>query len=193
MSDNDFMSLFFPEELVKKIEIREITPCAIEADGIKFIAQADNTLEKVLPIIFLAIPNAKYSEKIGCLTYKKEQRISTLFATGRLTMTHVKDRPLADKLVEELRGLINRSFSYYKMHGLPSPALAEVKNNLDARKLYQYLPRTDCKKCGEQGCYVFATKLFLGEKLPQDCIALAAPENSSLKNTLQGMLAPIKL
>ncbi|MGD6807511.1 MAG: (Fe-S)-binding protein [Candidatus Bathyarchaeia archaeon] len=64
---------------------------------------------------------------------------------------------------------------------------------LDARKLYQHLPRTDCKECGEQGCFVFATKLFLGEKLPQDCIVLEAPKNSLLKKTIQEILAPIKL
>ncbi len=34
MGNKDFMGLFFPEEFVKKIEIIERMPCAVEADGI---------------------------------------------------------------------------------------------------------------------------------------------------------------
>lgn len=192
MSDNDFMGFLFPDA-VKKIDIREIMPCTVEENGIKFIAQADKTLDEVLPVLFLAIPNAKYSEKIGFLTYKKDERIVTIFSSGRISMTHVKDRPLADRLVEDLRGLINRSHIYFKIHGSPKPALVELKRNLSAMKLYEKLPKTDCKGCGEQSCFGFAAKLFLGEKLPQDCPQLATPKNADLKNNLEKLLAPIKL
>lgn len=193
MSDNDFMGLFFPEAFVKKIEIREIMPCTVEANGIKFIAQADKSLEELLPILFLVVPNAKFSEKIGALTYKKEERIVTIFSSGRISMTHVKDRPLADKLVEELRGLLNQSYIYYKTHGKPNEAFAEAKRNLSAIKLYEKLPKTDCKECGEQSCFGFATKLFLAEVAPQDCPPLTSPKNAELKNNLERILAPIKL
>ncbi|MCW4003838.1 MAG: hypothetical protein NWE95_08005 [Candidatus Bathyarchaeota archaeon] len=53
------------------------------------------------------------------------------------------------------------------MHGSPPATIAEAKNNLDAIKLYQYLPRIAYKKCGEQGCFAFATKLSSGEKIPK--------------------------
>jgi hypothetical protein len=36
MSGNDFMGLLFPEAFVKKIEIKEIMPCTVEVDRIKF-------------------------------------------------------------------------------------------------------------------------------------------------------------
>ena len=62
MSDNDFMALFFPEVFVKKIEIKEIMPCTVEADGIKFVAQADRTIDEILSILYLVIPNAKFFE-----------------------------------------------------------------------------------------------------------------------------------
>jgi len=57
MSDKDFMGLLFPEALVKKIEIKEITPCTADPERIKFLAQADKSLEDVLPILYLVIPN----------------------------------------------------------------------------------------------------------------------------------------
>ena len=192
MSDNDFMGLLFPDA-IKKIEIREIMPCTVEVNGIKFIAQADKTLDEVLPVLFLVIPNAKYSQKIGALTYKKDERIVTIFSSGRISITHVKDKPLSDRLVENLRGLINLSYIHLKTHGSPEPTIVELKRNLSAMKLYEKLPKTDCKKCGEQSCFGFAAKLFLGEKLPQNCPQLATPKNADLKKNLEKLLTPIKL
>ena len=192
MSDNDFMALFFPEVFVKKIEIKEIMPCTVEADGIKFVAQADRTIDEILSILYLVIPNAKFFEKIGALTYKTQQRIVTIFSSGRISMTHVKDRQQAETLVEELRSLINRSDIYLKTHGKPEEALADSKRTLSAMKLYEKLPRTDCRECGEQSCFVFATRLLLGEKIPQDCPTIAT-QKAEVKNQLDRMFAPIKL
>ena len=69
MSDDDFMKLLFPEVLVKKIEIKEVTPCLSEPDRIKFLAQTDKPINDILPVLYLYISNAKYSEKLGALSY----------------------------------------------------------------------------------------------------------------------------
>ncbi len=193
MSDNDFMALFFPEVFVKKIDIKEIMPCTVEANGIKFIAQADRTIDEILSILYLVVPNSKFSEKIGALTYKTQERIVTIFSSGRISMTHVKDRQLAETLVEDLRNLINRSHVYLKMHGKPDPTLVESKNALSGMKLYEKLPKIDCGECGEQSCFVFATRLFLGEKALQECPPLMSSERSEMKKQLERMLTPIRL
>jgi ArsR family metal-binding transcriptional regulator len=49
MSDNDFMKLVFPEAFVKKIDIKEITPCTANPERIKFLAQADKSPDDILP------------------------------------------------------------------------------------------------------------------------------------------------
>ncbi|MEM3549798.1 MAG: DUF169 domain-containing protein, partial [Candidatus Bathyarchaeia archaeon] len=51
----DFIELLFADFLVKKIEIKEISPCTADPERIKFLAQADKPLEDVLPILYLAI------------------------------------------------------------------------------------------------------------------------------------------
>jgi hypothetical protein len=83
-----------------------------------------------------------------------------LFASVFNLRKTAKSSKLRTAIVNLLRG-------YFKMHGSPPATIAEAKNNVDAIKLYQYLPRIDYKKCGEQGCFAFATKLSLGEKLPK--------------------------
>ncbi len=185
--------LLFPEAFVKKIELKEIMPCTVEADRIRFLAKADRLLDEVLPILYLVIPNANFSEKLGALSYKTQQRIVTIFGSGRISMTYVKDRQQAEKLVEELRVLINRAYIYLKTHGKPDPALVEVKRSLSAMKFYEKLPRTNCRECGEQNCFAFATRLFSNEKLLQDCLPLATTQNAEKRNQLERMLAPIKL
>ena len=193
MSADDFVKLLFPEALVKKIEIKEITPCTADPERIKFLAQADKSLEDVLPILYLAIPNAKYSEKLGALSYRYKQHLITMFSTGRIGMTYIKDRSEAEQLIEEAKNLINHAFVYLKIHGKPEPKLIESKKELDPTKIYEKLPKTNCKECGEQGCFAFAAKLLNGEKTLLDCPPLESQEHSVNKIQIEKMMNPIKL
>lgn len=193
MDKSDFIELFFPNALVKKIDIKEITPCTADPERIKFLAQADKPLADVLQIIYLSIPNAKYSEKLEFLSYRREQHLVTLFSNGRIGMTYVKDREEAEQLVEDLKNLINRAFIHLKTHGKPSLTAVQTKKELTPMKLYEKLPRTNCKECGEQGCLPFATKLLNGEKSLQDCKPLNSEEYAANKTQIEKMMYPIKL
>ena len=169
MSDKDFMKLLFPEVLVRKIEITEITPCLADAERIKFLAQADKPLGDILPILHLYIPNAKYSEKLGALSYNHQRHLVTIFSTGKIGMTYVKDRNEAEQLIEVAKNLINRAFIYLKTHEKPNSELFESKTKLSPMKIYQKLPQTNCRECGEDSCYVFGVKLLSGEKGLSQC------------------------
>jgi len=193
LKQNDFIDLLFPEAFVKKIDIKEITPCTADPDRIKFLAQADKPLADVLPILYLSIPNAKYSEKLEALTYRYKQHLVTMFSTGRIGMTYVKDRNEAEQLVEETKNLINRAFIYLKTHGKPTPELIGAKKELDSMKIYEKLPKTNCKECGEQGCFAFATKLLNSEKSLEDCPPLTTKKYSISKTQIEKMMQPIKL
>ncbi len=190
---SEFEELLFADAIVKKIEIKEISPCTADPERIKFLAQADKPLEDVLPILYLAIPNAKYSEKLGALSYMYQQHLITIFAHGRITMTYVKDRDEADQLVEEARRLINRAIIHLKTHGKPSPETIQAKKELTATKIYDLLPKTNCKMCGEQSCFTFAAKLLNGEKSLGDCSPLDSKEYSACKFQIERMMNPIKL
>lgn len=193
MKQNDFIDLLFPEAFVKKIDIKEITPCTADPERIKFLAQADKPLGDILPVLYLAIPNAKYSEKLGALSCRYKQHLVTMFSTGRIGMTFVKDRTEAEQLVEEAKNFINRAFIYLKTHGKPTSELIGAKKELDPMKIYEKLPKTNCKECGEQGCFVFATKLLNSEKSLQDCPPITTEKHSTNKTQIEKMIHPIKL
>jgi ArsR family metal-binding transcriptional regulator len=193
LKQNDFIDFLFPEAFVKKISIKEIAPCTADPDRIKFLAQADKPLGEVLPVLYLSIPNAKYSEKLEALSYRYKQHLVTMFSTGRIGMTYVKDRKEAEQLVEEAKNLINRAFMHLKTHGKPTPELIGAKKELDPMKIYERLPKTNCKECGEQGCFAFATKLLNSEKSLLDCPPITTEKYSTSKTQIEKMMQPIKL
>ena len=169
MEEEGFGDLFFPHLLVRKIEITEVTPCLSDPERIKFLAQTDQPLGDILPILYLCVPNAKYSEKLGALNYTRQRHLITMFSTGKIGMTYVKDRSEAEQLVTEAKSLINRAYIYLKSHGKPDEKLFELKNQTNPMKIYEKLPKTNCKECGEDSCYVFGVKLLSGEKDLRQC------------------------
>jgi ArsR family metal-binding transcriptional regulator len=108
-------------------------------------------------------------------------------------MTYVKDRSEADQLVEEARRLINRALIYLKTHRKPSQEMVQAKKELTPTKIYELLPKTNCKMCGEQSCFAFAAKLLNGEKTLQDCPPLNSKEYGNHKFQIEKMLNPIRL
>jgi ArsR family metal-binding transcriptional regulator len=68
---------------------------------------------------------------------------------------------------------------------MPSDLLEE-KKKLSPMVLNKKLPQTNCKECGESGCYAFASKLFIGEKSVENCPYAGAVE-------IKRLLQPITL
>lgn len=193
MSDKDFMKIISPEVLVEKIEIKEVALCTADPERIKFIAQSDKPLGDILSILYLSIPNAKYSEKLGFLSYTHEGHLVTMFSTGKIGMTYVKDREEAEQLIAEAKNFINRAFIYLSSHGRPDEKLFELKRQTNPMKIYEKLPKINCKECGEQGCFAFATNLFNGEKFLDDCPPLQSIKYAEYNSYIEKMLQPIRL
>ncbi|MEM4713487.1 MAG: (Fe-S)-binding protein, partial [Candidatus Bathyarchaeia archaeon] len=91
------------------------------------------------------------------------------------------------------RRLINRAFIYLKTHGKPSQEMIQAKKELTPVKIYELLPKTNCKMCGEQSCFAFAAKLLNGEKTLQDCPPLESKEYNTCKFQIEKMMSPIRL
>jgi acetyl-CoA decarbonylase/synthase complex subunit gamma len=57
-------------------------------------------------------------------------------------------------------------------------------------EIYQKLPRTNCKECGEANCMAFAAKLVNREALLDECEPLLTPENNDKYEDLWNLLKP---
>ncbi|MFX0092238.1 MAG: acetyl-CoA decarbonylase/synthase complex subunit gamma [Candidatus Hodarchaeota archaeon] len=64
---------------------------------------------------------------------------------------------------------------------------------LDPLSIHKYLPRTNCKKCGQATCLAFATKLMARENVVEDCTPLIeeAQYAEQLQNLRDLMTPPV--
>ena len=60
-------------------------------------------------------------------------------------------------------------------------------------QIYKLLPKTNCKECGEQGCFAFAAKLCNGEKTLEDSPSFELAKYAENKSQIENLLQPIKL
>ena len=61
---------------------------------------------------------------------------------------------------------------------------------LTAFQLYNLLPKTNCKECGESSCMAFAVKLLNQERKINECPYLLEPKFKSNYEKLKELLAP---
>jgi ArsR family metal-binding transcriptional regulator len=178
---------------VDKVEIIEKTPCLLEPRKLQISAYASRSLNEILPILYLALPHSNYSKAFGSVTFLFKGRLVTIYSSGKINLGCVAREEIAIELLKELKNLLNKAFEYYNSHGQPDQKLIEKKGKVTPLEIYKHLPKTNCKECGEQGCFPFAVKLANGERTLQECPQLRLPENSGSREELEGMLQPIKL
>ena len=64
------------------------------------------------------------------------------------------------------------------------------KKALSPTEVYKYLPRTNCKECGEENCMAFAAKLVNREVALDKCPPLSTEKYKEARNSLWEMLKP---
>ncbi|MHA1309456.1 MAG: (Fe-S)-binding protein [Candidatus Helarchaeota archaeon] len=172
------------EVLVNKIEIIEILPCFTTPGYIRFIAQADNRLDDVIPIIFLSNPIGKsnYAIKENTLTIRLSDKISdhnvTFFPSGKIGVTNTRDKDAAQEVIKIIKEMINNAYKEYLINGRPSEKeLIDIKK-ISWMDLYKYLPKTNCGKCGFQACSAFAINVLQGDSKLAQCVLLNDPKYS---------------
>jgi ArsR family metal-binding transcriptional regulator len=92
----------------------------------------------------------------------------------------VKDEEEAEEILAWLQREIN---DIWERRGeiVPSSDHAPQPRVLDILKL---LPRTNCRRCGEATCMVFAVGLSQGNKTPAQCPALDQDQHQQLEECL---------
>ena len=143
-------------------EIKEILPCIADPNKFRIIGKINvrEDFKKIMPYIAYLIPNSSYNRKMGWITYKKGVRIITIHSDGFVAMTQTKDREEAMETLKEIERITERAYREKEKTDVSKP---KNKITVNAMEVYNYLPKTNCKECGEQTCMAFAVKLLNGE------------------------------
>ncbi|MGD8597321.1 MAG: (Fe-S)-binding protein, partial [Anaerolineae bacterium] len=103
-----------------------------------------------------------------------------------ITISNLPDRDSATIEMEKIVAEINRIW----MDREQITPVHTPRKRLVAMEVYQLLPQTNCKICGEPSCFAFASKITVGEADPKDCTPLFSEDQYGEKRQkLLDMLA----
>ncbi len=139
-------------------------PCNPGAE--RFAARASLTVDisEVLPYLNASLPGAIYMPEANALTWKKGGHVVS-FHAFEIAISDVEDREAAKEELQELVTLVNHT--WVNRSGIIKDT--STRKRPAPMQIYQLLPNTNCKECGEATCYSFALKLAAGQRSLEEC------------------------
>jgi ArsR family metal-binding transcriptional regulator len=163
----------------------EAPACEPGAEYWNATARFKEDISDVFPYLNAQWKNAIYSPAARQLTYQMEDRAVAL-KPYEITISNLPDRDSATIELEKILGEINRIW----MDRENLTPLHTPRKRLVAMEIYQQLPQTNCKLCGQPSCFAFASKVTVGEAELQACTPLFDEDQYAEKRgTLLDMLA----
>ena len=155
--------------LIDDYEVDVFTP-ACDPGAVNFAAFARFTadIREVLPYLNATLEGAVYIPGAPALTWKNDGH-HIVFHPDRIGVSNVEDRAAAEREVEQLVLLANRT---WERRAEMEPA-HEPQRRPGMLDVFKRLPRSNCGVCGEVSCYVFANKVAAGAVTLAACPELA--------------------
>jgi ArsR family metal-binding transcriptional regulator len=170
--------------IIKKVDLEVTTPpCEPGAERFGAIARLVEDIREVLPYLNATLRGAVYNAAGPTLTWKKGGH-NIVFHPYQIAVSNVADRETALREVQELVELVNRT---WERRGEIQPDWT-TRRRVGPMDIYNLLPRTNCRACGQPTCYTFALKLALGQVRIHDCPLLHEPAYAAELAQLQALV-----
>jgi ArsR family metal-binding transcriptional regulator len=141
----------------------------------------------VLPLLNAILPNVvSYHPFNGVMTLRRRPGLITLYP-DKVMITQVADVEEGLALLAVLRDLLNQTWARRD----------EIEPRLEGRRVprpldvYELLPRSNCRTCGEATCMAFGFGLLESRRRPEECPALADPAFAAQRQALADMLSGV--
>ena len=172
--------------MLKDINITFMEPCIAEPEKIRLKAEMSDDIADVMPYLNSVTGNAIFNKNAPLITFTKEFRLIVLYPT-KLTMAKVVNQTDALQVFDWLKELINETWAN---RGNITPNY-EKKQKPTVPQFYGWLPKTNCKECGEANCFAFAAKILQGQQRIENCKPLLTPEFADARETITEVLTAI--
>jgi len=155
--------------------------CQPGAMGIHCFAHFKQDVGCVLPYLNALLGGFEYIENPPSLTLRSQGKLITVHG-DKAAINALKDEAEARKITEWLKNEINTAWNRKDeivpcYHGQSRPKLMEI---------LKLLPKTNCKKCGQPTCTVFAALAMEGGRGTEDCPDLTSQNREKLAAYLAG-------
>ena len=152
-----------------------------EFESLHCIADLEQDISAALPYLNTLLGGFEYLKDPPALILKSRGRLITLHP-HKIAINALKDEAEAEKILQWLMAEINAAWEGREdiepsFEGLPRPAILEI---------LRWLPKTNCRKCGQPTCLVFAAQLAEGVLSTLDCSGLAKEAHCALDDYLAG-------
>ncbi|CAG0930724.1 4Fe-4S ferredoxin [Thermoflexales bacterium] len=170
--------------LIEHYDLKVFTPpCDPGAERFSAFAELTVDISEVLPYLNATLRGAIYHRAANALTWKKGGH-NLAFHAHQIATSNVEDYAAAVTEIDGLIKLINRT---WERRSEITPD-TETHQRPPLMRVYQLLPRTNCKQCGEPTCYSFAIKLVASQKKLADCAPLTEPQHAEKLAALQALV-----
>ncbi len=174
---------------IEDYELEVFTPpCEPGAERFSAIAHLKVNLGDVLPYLNAELKGAVYNPGATALTWKVGGHKVT-FQQDQIAVADLEDRTEAEHLALEMIDLVN---DVWERRDQIEPN-HKVRQRPVPMTLYKYLPKTNCKDCGQATCFNFALQLITNQAKLEQCPHIFKPEYSEQLAALQEILADIPI
>lgn len=166
------------------ISLVRTLPCLAEPGKIIVIGKPSRVLDDVLPYLATLPGIIAFNPEQCTLTFRRQPGFLTL-QSDEVYITQVKNFDEGLELLAALKESINAVWE----HRSELVAVKTAKRTPRPLDIWALLPRTNCKKCGEQTCMAFAAGLLQQKRSLDECPILKSDLNfDERRATLVAML-----
>lgn len=150
--------------------------CNPSFQSLHCLAHLDQDVGEALPYLNAELGGFEYTREPPSVTFRTQGKIISVHPR-LIAVNALKDEAEADKILEWLKGEINRAWEDREniepsYTGMPRAQVFEI---------LKMLPMTNCKKCGQPTCMVFAAQAAEGGKGVGDCPELSPDQKERLE------------
>ncbi len=169
---------------IEFIQLDHTRPCLAEPGKLVIVGKPSRAIDPVLPLLNAMLPNViSYNPRSGALVLRRKPGFITLLSE-RIYITQVNDAEEGLELLGAVRDLLNQT---WEQRDTLQPRHDERRTPrpLD---VWELLPRTNCRACGEATCMAFGFGLLEARRQVDECPPLGKTQAQEQRETLQGLL-----
>lgn len=169
---------------LKSIALIKTLPCLAEPGKIIVIGEPDASLAQVIPFLATLPGVIAFNPETLTLTFRRPRGFLTLYP-DKVYITQLTDSQEGIDLFQALLDAVNVTWEK-RAELVAATTTRRAPRWLD---VWELLPQTNCRKCGEMTCSAFAAAILGQKRLLDECLPLSSdPAFSDRRATLAAML-----
>ena len=169
------------------ITLDHTRPCLAEPGKLIIVGKPARAIDAVLPLLNAILPNViSYNPRVPALVLRRKPGFITLLA-DTIYITQVKDTDEGLELLSAVRDLLNQTWARRDAIE-PRNEERRTPRPLD---VWELLPRTNCRQCGEATCMAFAFALLEAQRKIDECAPLMQSDSAESREMLRGLLGSL--